>query len=298
MEACHSVTTGGCISLNRNARSYVAEQDYAPDQQRIQELEARINNFDIAIYFTGYIGQYRMHISSSASAMSLSPELTTLLEKSRWPATLTADQMDRLRHDIYEKSFPSGAIIYPRGTPADHWFGLIEGMIKVDTVAQDGRSTTFAGVPSGSWFGEGAVLKNEPRPYSIVAIRDSKLAFVPKQTFEWLLQQSTSFSRFVIDQLNWRCGYYVALVENRRLREASARVAFCLSELFNPQLYPSTEQTLPLSQEEIGRLSGLSRQNTNKALRELADMKLLSVEYGSVVILDLPRLRKFAHHDE
>ncbi|RFB70873.1 Crp/Fnr family transcriptional regulator [Herbaspirillum sp. 3R11] len=230
--------------------------------------------------------------------MSLSPELIAFLGKSRWPTELTEDQMERLRQNIFEKSFSSGTIIYPRGTPADHWFGLIDGMIKVDTVSQDGRSTTFAGVPGGAWFGEGAVLKNEPRPYSIVAIRDSKLAFVPKQTFEWLLSQSTSFSRYVIDQLNWRCGYYVALIENRRLREAPARVAFCLSELFNPQLYPSTEQALPLSQEEIGRLSGLSRQNTNRALRELADMKLLSVEYGSVIILDLPRLREYAHHDE
>ncbi|WP_075257946.1 Crp/Fnr family transcriptional regulator [Herbaspirillum camelliae] len=230
--------------------------------------------------------------------MTLSPELTAFLEKSRWPATLTAGQMDRLRHDIYERTYSSGSIIFPRGTPADHWFGLIEGMVKVDTVSPDGRSTTFAGVPGGAWFGEGAVLKNEPRPYSIVAIRDSKLAFVPRTTFEWLLEQSTSFSRFVIDQLNWRCGYYVALIENRRLREAPARVAFCLSELFNPQLYPSTESTLQLSQEEIGRLCGLSRQNTNRALRELANAKMLAVEYGSVVILDLPRLREFARQDE
>ncbi|MBB5391513.1 MULTISPECIES: Crp/Fnr family transcriptional regulator [unclassified Herbaspirillum] len=230
--------------------------------------------------------------------MPLSPELVAFLEKSRWPSTLTAGQMDRLRQDIYERAYPSGAIIFPRGSLADHWFGLIEGMIKVDTVSPDGRSTTFAGVPGGAWFGEGAVLKNEPRPYSIVAIRDSKLAFVPRTTFEWLLAESTSFSRFVIDQLNWRCGYYVALIENRRLREAPARVAFCLSELFNPQLYPSTEPTLRLSQEEIGRLSGLSRQNTNRALRELADAKMLAVEYGSVVILDLPRLREFARQDE
>ncbi len=202
--------------------------------------------------------------------------------------------MARLSQDIFERSYPGGAIICPLGTPADHWLGLIDGMVKVDTVSQDGRSTTFAGVPAGAWFGEGAVLKNEPRPYSVVALRDSKLAFVPRQTFEWLLQDSSSFSRYVIDQLNSRCGYYVALIENRRLREAPARVAFCLSELFNPQLYPSTGHTLKISQEEIGLLSGLSRQNTNRALRELADAKLLAIEYASIVILDLPRLRDFS----
>jgi len=227
--------------------------------------------------------------------MTLSLELLLFIENSRWSPGLTEPQMTRLRQDIFERSYSAGAIICSRGSPADHWLGLIEGMVKVDTVSQDGRSTTFAGVPAGAWFGEGVVLKSDPRPYSVVALRDSKLAFVPRQTFEWLLQNSTSFSRYVIDQLNSRCGYYVALIENRRLCEASARVAFCLSELFNPQLYPTTERTLKISQEEIGRLSGLSRQNTNRALRELADANLLAIEYGSIVILDLPRLREFSH---
>jgi len=229
--------------------------------------------------------------------MILSPELQSFIKHSRWYSGLNASQMTRLQQDIFERSYTTGAIICARGEPADHWLGLIDGMIKVDTVSEDGRSTTFAGVPAGAWFGEGVVLKDEPRPYSVVALRDSKLAFVPRQTFEWLLQNSTSFSRYVIDQLNARCGYYVALAENRRLREASARVAFCLSELFNPQLYPTTERTLKISQEEIGRLSGLSRQNTNRALRELSDAGLLGIDYGSVVILDLDGLREFARSD-
>jgi CRP/FNR family cyclic AMP-dependent transcriptional regulator len=168
-------------------------------------------------------------------------------------------------------------------------------MIKVDTVSKDGRPTTFASVPAGAWFGEGVVLKDEPRPYAVVALRDSKIAFVPRSTFDWLLSNSHSFSRFVIDQLNARCGYYVGLIENLRLHEASARVAFCLAELFNPQLYPATARTLKISQEEIGRLAGLSRQNTNRALRELADGGLLTIEYGSIQILDLPGLRDFAY---
>ena len=70
-----------------------------------------------------------------------------------------------------------------------------------------------------------------------------------RNTFEWLIDNSHSFSGFVIKQLNARCGYYVGLVGNLRLNKASARVAFCLSELFNPQLYAAPNPTLGLSQE-------------------------------------------------
>jgi CRP-like cAMP-binding protein len=82
------------------------------------------------------------------------------------------------------------------------------------------------------------------------------------------------------------------------LNKASARVAFCLSELFNPSLYAAPDPTLGLSQEEIGRLSGLSRQNTNRALRQLADAGLLIIEYGSVRILDLTGLRILSHPED
>jgi CRP-like cAMP-binding protein len=211
---------------------------------------------------------------------------------------LTEEQLARVHKDAFERSYTDGAVVCHRGDPPDHWLGVIEGFVKVDTVSRDGRPTTLASVPAGSWFGEGAVLKDPRRLYSVVALRESKVAFIPRSTFEWLVDNSHSFSRFVINQLNARCGYYVGLVANLRLNKASARVAFCLSELFNSQLYTAPDPTLALSQEEIGRLSGLSRQNTNRALRELADAGYLSMDYGSVRILDLTALRAVSRPED
>jgi len=238
---------------------------------------------------------YCLIASRIALPMPLSVKLEAFISRSAWSADLTSEQLVRLRDSAFDRSYPAGAIVCHRGTPADHWLGVIEGMVKVDTVSKDGRPTTFAGVPAGAWFGEGSVLKDEPRPYSVMTLRASTIAFVPRSTFDWLVSNSHSFSRFVINQLNARCGYYVGLIANLRLQEASARIAFCLAELFNPQLYPATERTLKISQEEIGRLAGLSRQNTNPALRELADRGLVRIEYGSIQVIDLPRLRDFAH---
>jgi CRP-like cAMP-binding protein len=221
--------------------------------------------------------------------------LEGFLLQAPWYANLTWEQKTRVMRDSFDRSYDAGTVACHRGDPADHWLGVMEGIVKVDTASREGRVITFAGLPAGSWFGEGAVLKDAPRPYSVVAIRDSRLAFVPKSTFLWLLEQNHSFSRYVIDQLNARCGYYVGLVHNLRLHEASARVAFCLAALFNQQLYPATDKTLGFSQEEIGRLSGLSRQNTNRAIRELEEAGLVAAEYGAIQILDLEALRRFAH---
>lgn len=221
-----------------------------------------------------------------------STTLAHFLSASPWATCLAPAQMDRVRLQCSIRTFEAGSTVCLRGSPAMHWLGVVEGMLKVDTISDEGRSTTFAGVPAGAWLGEGAALKGEPRPYAVVAIRDSKVAFMPRDTFIGLIEQNSSFSRWVIDQLNARLGHYVALVESFRLHDVTARVSYCLSELFNPQLYPSTDRKLVISQEEIARLCGLSRQNVNRELQKLERAGILQVQYGTVEVIDLAGLQR------
>jgi DNA-binding GntR family transcriptional regulator len=60
--------------------------------------------------------------------------------------------------------------------------------------------------------------------------------------------------------------------------------------LFNPILYPGAGLRLSISQEEVGFLSGVSRQRANQALQKLEREGLLMVEYGGIRVLDWERL--------
>ena len=221
--------------------------------------------------------------------------LRDFLDGSSWVRGLTASQMDRVRHDVTARSYANGATILAAGTPSNQWVGVVEGMLKVETVSVDGKSATFAGVPAGAWLGEGAVLKGEPRPYNVVAIRDSVVATMPRSTFLWLLAESHPFALWMIQQLNTRLGYYVALVQSFRLNDTTKQVAFCLAELFNQNLYPTARKQVAISQEEIGRLSGVSRTIANRALRELHDRGVIRMGYGTIEVTDLAALDKLAH---
>lgn len=228
--------------------------------------------------------------------MTIPASTSAFIASASWSAELTESQIAQVHRDAHVRSYPAGATVCMRGSPALHWMGVMQGMLKVDTVSLGGKSTTFAGLPSGAWFGEGAVFKGEPRPYAVAALRDSTVVFLPRATFQWLIDESRPFSRWVIGQLNARLGHYVALIETLRFHESTARVAYCLSELFNPQLFPATDRQLAISQEEIARLSGLSRQKTNGALRDLGQAGLLRMRYGVIEVMDLQGLQAFARN--
>jgi CRP/FNR family transcriptional regulator, cyclic AMP receptor protein len=222
--------------------------------------------------------------------------MTTLSEQLRatlWAATLTEAQMCRVERDAEERFCPAGTPVCRKGEPVDAWIGVLEGLVKIHTVSADGRSVTFTGVPPGGWLGEGSLLKNDPRKYDVLALRDTRVARLPRATFEWLIDNSIAFNRFLLRQLNERLAQFIALIEYERLLDTDARVARCLGELFNPILYPGIGPRLSISHEEIGFLAGVSRQRVNKALRRLEGEGLLSVEYGGISVPDADALRRY-----
>ena len=152
---------------------------------------------------------------------------------------------------------------------------------------------TFTGIPPGGWFGEGTVLKHEPYRYNIQALRSSLVAGIPAATFEWLLDRSIGFNRFVMNQLNERLGQFISAREIDRLSQPDLRVARSLGALFHPVLYPGVGSVLRITQQELGYLVGLSRQRVNQALCNLEAAGVIRVEYGGVRVLDLDGLRGY-----
>ncbi len=127
----------------------------------------------------------------------------------------------------------------------------------------------------------------------MVALRNSRIALVPRATFAWLLDSSIAFNRFLLDQLNERLGQFIARVEHERLLSPEARIARSIGMLFNPHLQPGGDLRMNLSQEEIGYLSGVSRQRANQALSVLAEAGLVRLEYGGITVLNVEGLRNY-----
>lgn len=221
------------------------------------------------------------------------PVIDKFLAASAWMQQLSADHARRAREAVVEKEFGAGAYVCHKGRCADVWVGVADGLVKLSSVAASGKSVTFAGIPAGSWFGEGSVLKREIRRYDVVALRRSRMALLPAETFHWLLDHSIAFNRFILLQVNERLGQLMAAKEHAWLLSLEGRVASALAEMFNPVLYPATTAGIDISQEELGYLAGVSRQRVNRALRALEKAGIVKVAYGRITVLDRTRLSGF-----
>lgn len=82
----------------------------------------------------------------------------------------------------------SGETLMREGDPADCFYILISGRLRV-TVEQEGNKEVAVGeVGRGEVVGEMAILTDEPRSATVIAIRDSELMMFSRAEFERLLE--------------------------------------------------------------------------------------------------------------
>lgn len=224
---------------------------------------------------------------------NIKSELKQGLAKTMWAHMLAPDHMQKVEEEVVERFIPAGGYVCRKGDPVDHWMGVLDGFLKMSSISPEGKTVTFSCMLAGGWFGEGSLLKTEPRRYDVVALRDTRVAYMPRSTFTFLLDNSIPFNRFLLHQLNERLGLFISLVEYDRMLDPDTRVARCLAAMFHPYLNPGSSMQLQISQEEIGYISSVSRQRANQALQLLEKKQLLSVDYGGITILNLEGLRRY-----
>lgn len=210
-----------------------------------------------------------------------------------WSRELTPAEVEHAAPSVRLKRYQRGEHVAHLNDVVDAWHGAIEGVLRVGLVSDAGQVAGFSAILGGGWFGEGALMKAEPRRYDVVAVTDATVAVMRGDTFRWLTANSVGFNRYLVQLLNERLGQFIATVSSDRTGGASARLAHTIVAMFNPVLFPRTGPDLVMPQEELGIFAGLSRQMTNRALRELAAAGLIEVTGNGVRVLKLAALQSW-----
>jgi CRP/FNR family transcriptional regulator, cyclic AMP receptor protein len=228
--------------------------------------------------------------------LDAAPSLTIdqLLQQSEWYVALDAATQQEVRAHLSERAVAAGDMLGHSGERQLAWFGVLEGLIKWAIGTPDGRTVTLGGQSVGSWFGEGTLIRDAPRQSDLVALRHSRVAVMPYDTFDWLRRQRPAFNDFLLRQVNERLHWFMGSVAAHGLMDTDSLVARALVGLVHPLPNPRGERHLHLSQEELANLAAVSRQSCNAALARLKDAGLVRSEYGGIVVLDLPGLQRLA----
>ncbi len=223
---------------------------------------------------------------------AITPTPLLYVQNQPWFRSLSAAHQARVMHTLCTLRSAKGDTLLSSGERSQGWYGVMNGLVKIESVSQD-KASSFAGLISGCWFGEGALLKDEARRYNVVALRDSTVVCVPTAVFMQLYQESLAFNQYLVRNLNHKLGQTMAVIEAGRTCSPTQRVALALSRLFWNDI-----RVLDLSQDELASMAGVARQTANRALRTLQEQGIVTLSTNRITVRDDTALMAFARRAE
>lgn len=216
---------------------------------------------------------------------------------SDWFETLPENVKSEVLKKSQKREIAEDQRLYSRGDPADGFYCVLEGCIRCSGVSGDGHESVLDFYGPKIWFGEVAMLDGALRSQDAVAQTRSLLLQITPDILEELLESHPSFSRGLLKLEATRLRVLLAAIEayaSQTLEQRLANRLLMLELSFGTKTEDGIRIELHLPQEVLAQLIGATRQRVNQILGKWTASKLISHQYGKVILRDRDRLRRLA----
>jgi CRP-like cAMP-binding protein len=205
-------------------------------------------------------------------------------------AQLGDDDLDRLAAMARERPYPRNSVIVFEDDPGDALFIVGVGQVKVVLVGEDGREVILAVLGPGDFFGELALIDDEPRSAHVIAMDDARLLVLRRDDFQQALETHPRIALGMLRTLSRRLRRADDQIGSLVLLDVYGRVARVLLELAGQE----GDLVKRVTHATIAQMIGSSRETVSRTLRELADHGLIDVSPRGIRIADRRALRAAA----
>jgi len=228
------------------------------------------------------------------------PDVTaqTVLQHNFLFRGLPTRAIDSIAMLAHRRAFKKGALIFSQGDNGDALYGIASGQVRIFSADDKGHEVFLNDLGPGDTFGEIALLDGLPRTASAIAVAGSSLIVMPRQEFLEHLRQDSDLAIHLMQLLCSRLRWVSDLVEESVFLAGPPRVAKRLTTLVESHGRPLPDGGIEvsMSQADLGRFLGVSRQIINQYLREWCENGWVTLKRGRIIVLDLAALQDVSTH--
>ncbi|WIG52153.1 MAG: hypothetical protein OJF48_003070 [Afipia sp.] len=231
---------------------------------------------------------YALHMSAKLIKRDVAE---SILRQNGW----LSYQPEAFRSEVLRRSvllhFSPGEVIYHFGDDLGGIYGLVSGVVTVNTAPQDEAPRLIhMGVP-GAWTGEDSYLIRQPRRLELRALVETWSMHLPLAQMDQMTSADPSVIRNFCQNLMHGVDVLIRVIHDLREPDPDRRIASVLQ-----RMTWSSEQVL-LTQTEVGTMASVSRRQVNAALKRFAENGWVNTSYGSITVLNAEKLQRFAAED-
>lgn len=205
-------------------------------------------------------------------------------------SALPAELSSRLFGKARLVSLSADETLFLAGDAGDGCYRVDEGLLKASILSPAGGERILAIFGAGAVIGELSMIDGAPRSASVTAIREAKLLFVSRASFEAFVTDSPDVYRYLVALLAGRLRDTNGALMATSFLSVKGRVARALlnlSEAFghdvgNGRILVRQKVT----QSDLAAMAGIARENVSRVLQDWMKRKVVSRLAGYYCIED------------
>ncbi len=188
---------------------------------------------------------------------------------------------------VYEK----GTVLFQQGEPADYFFLVMDGWVKVSRITPDGAEAVVSVFRRGETFAEAAIFLGGRYPVSAEVVVTSRLLRIDGTMLRQRIRENPDLSLSMLASCSYHLKFLVEQIEQIKLLSGPQRIADFLLKLCIKQEGTETVE-LPYEKALIANRLGMKPESLSRALAKLRPLGV-RVERELVTVEDVASLRDF-----
>lgn len=202
--------------------------------------------------------------------------------------------LERMAGIATRRIYQKGSVIFAQGERGDALFGVVAGRVRISASGAGGQEVFLNIMEPGDTFGEIAVMDGLPRTAGATALDPATLIVIKRTDFLQLLEREPRLAIHLLKLLCERLRWTSELVEESAFLTGPARLAKRLLILasLHGRATGIGRLELRISQAELARFLGISRQIVNQHLSEWRRHEWVELGRSQIVIRNAEALRQ------
>lgn len=193
----------------------------------------------------------------------------------------------------HRKSYEKGSELFSMGDPANAFFFIIDGWVKLYRITRDGEEAIINVFAPGETFAEAAVFgPAQIYPVNAQAIEKTTLLEIPRSLFVDTIKKNSDFALQILGSISARQHYLIQQIEQVTVKTAPQRIGAFLLRLCPPSKETNIEVNLPYDKSLIARRLNIQPETFSRALAKLKPYGV-TMNKRHIIIKDTETLADF-----
>ena len=221
----------------------------------------------------------------------MTADVTGVLRRTDLLRSVPAEDLEAVVAASRVRRFRRGQVVFTAGDPGDSLIVVVSGSVRIVVRSADGGELTLIVVPPGGTLGELSIADGGPRSADAETLEEGQLLLVPREAVQDICARVPAAAQALTDTI-------AAIL--RRLTEAVSDLVFLdlprrvAKVLLNQPRGEDGVIRPRMSQQQLARQAGGSRQSVNAALRGFERRGWIEVHDRAVTVKQAAALGRFA----